>query len=144
METELWCEKCSHLMPSFDDHLGHTVAGYLHRQGISVIPYLDDWLVHHLGRQTILPPIPATSVAGVSGFQTKFKDVRTGSSSRYSVSGPSLTPRNQSSGDNIRSQQTIHPVSFCRIISTGVPVYGVHLIGLQVLSILCRLHLRPL
>ena len=28
-------------------HLGYTVAGYLHRQGISVLPYLNDWLVYH-------------------------------------------------------------------------------------------------
>ena len=27
------------------------VTGYLHRQGISVIPYLDDWLIHHPDRQ---------------------------------------------------------------------------------------------
>ena len=26
---------------------------YLHRLGISVIPYLDDWLVHHLDRQVL-------------------------------------------------------------------------------------------
>ena len=34
--------------------LGHTVTGYLHRQGISVIPYLDDWLIHHPDRQVLL------------------------------------------------------------------------------------------
>ena len=33
--------------------LGHTVTGYLHRQGISVIPYLDHWLVHHPDRQVL-------------------------------------------------------------------------------------------
>ena len=27
------------------------VTGYLHHQGISVIPYLDDWLIHHPDRQ---------------------------------------------------------------------------------------------
>ena len=27
--------------------LGHTVTGYLYRLGISAIPCLDDWLVHH-------------------------------------------------------------------------------------------------
>ena len=27
--------------------VGHTVAAYLHRQGISVIPYLGDWLIHN-------------------------------------------------------------------------------------------------
>ena len=36
------------------DLLGHTVTGYLHRLGISVIPYLKDWLVHHPDRQVLL------------------------------------------------------------------------------------------
>ena len=30
------------------------MTGYLHRQGISVIPYLDDWLIHHPDRQVLL------------------------------------------------------------------------------------------
>ena len=30
------------------------MTAYLHRQGISVIPYLDDWLIHHLDRQVLL------------------------------------------------------------------------------------------
>ena len=30
------------------------VTAYLHRQGISVIPYLDDWLIHHPDRQVLL------------------------------------------------------------------------------------------
>ena len=34
--------------------LGHTVTGYLHRQGISVIPYLDDWLIHHPDHQVLI------------------------------------------------------------------------------------------
>ena len=34
--------------------LGHTVTGYLHLLGILVIPYLDDWLVHHPDRQMLL------------------------------------------------------------------------------------------
>ena len=33
--------------PPVFTQLGHTVTGYLHRQGISVIPYLDDWLIYH-------------------------------------------------------------------------------------------------
>ena len=40
--------------PQVFPHLGHTVAAYLHRQGISVIPYLDDWLIHHPDRQALL------------------------------------------------------------------------------------------
>ena len=34
--------------------LGHTVAAYLHPQGISVIPYLDYWLIHYPDRQVLL------------------------------------------------------------------------------------------
>ena len=38
----------------FFTQLGHTVTGYLHRLGIPVIPYLDDWLIHHPDRQVLL------------------------------------------------------------------------------------------
>ena len=34
--------------------LKHGVAAYLHHQGLSVIPYLDDWLIHHPDRQVLL------------------------------------------------------------------------------------------
>ena len=40
--------------PQVFTRLGHTVTAYLHRQGISVIPYLDDWLIHQLDRQVLL------------------------------------------------------------------------------------------
>ena len=40
--------------PQVFTRLGHTVTGYLHRQGISVIPYLDNWLIHHPDRQVLL------------------------------------------------------------------------------------------
>ena len=40
--------------PQVFTRLGHTVTAYLHRQGVSVIPYLDDWLVHHPDRQILL------------------------------------------------------------------------------------------
>ena len=34
--------------------LAHTVTGYLHCLGILVIPYIEDWLVHHPDRQVLL------------------------------------------------------------------------------------------
>ena len=40
--------------PQVFTRLGHTVTAYLHRQGISVMPYLDDWLIHHPDRQILL------------------------------------------------------------------------------------------
>ena len=40
--------------PQIFTRLGHTVTAYLHRRGILVIPYLDDWLVHHPDRQVLL------------------------------------------------------------------------------------------
>ena len=40
--------------PQVFTRLGHTVTAYLHRQGVSVIPYLDDWLVRHPDRQILL------------------------------------------------------------------------------------------
>ena len=41
--------------PQVFTRLGHTVTAYLHRQGVSVIPHLDDWLVHHPDRQILQP-----------------------------------------------------------------------------------------
>ena len=40
--------------PQIVTRLGHTVTGYLNCLGISVIPYLDDWLIHHPDRQVLL------------------------------------------------------------------------------------------
>ena len=40
--------------PQVFTRLGHTVPAYLHHQGISVIPYLDDWLIHHPDCQVLL------------------------------------------------------------------------------------------
>ena len=48
--TSLRSEHSSSVIYTF----GHTVAGYLHLQGISVNPYFDDWLVHHPDRQVLL------------------------------------------------------------------------------------------
>ena len=48
--TSLWSEHC----PQVFTRLGHTVAAYLHHQGILVIPYLDDWLIHHRDSQLLL------------------------------------------------------------------------------------------
>ena len=41
-------------VPQIFTRLGHTVTGYLYHLGISVIPYLDDWLTHHPDRQVLL------------------------------------------------------------------------------------------
>ena len=51
--------------------LGHTVTGYLHRQGISVIPYmyLDDWLIHHPDRKVLLRhQAPLMNMLDLVGF----------------------------------------------------------------------------
>ena len=44
--------------PQVFTRLGHTVTGYLHRQRISVIPYLDDWLIHHPDLRFLTSGIP--------------------------------------------------------------------------------------
>ena len=38
---------CLNTAPQVFTCLGHTVAAYIHHQGISVIPYLYDWLINH-------------------------------------------------------------------------------------------------
>ena len=51
-------------------HLGHTVAAYLHRQGISVIPYRNDWLINHPDCQVLLRlPVSVTNILNMVGLQ---------------------------------------------------------------------------
>ena len=57
-------------VPQIFTHLGHMVTGYLHRLGISVVPYLDDWLIQ---------------------FCSKRKEIRAGSSARYQFLGIRLS-----------------------------------------------------
>ena len=48
--TSLRSEHCPQVFICF----GHTVEVYLYRKGILVIPYLDDWLIHHPDCQVLL------------------------------------------------------------------------------------------
>ena len=45
---------CPYVAPQMFTYLEHTVAGYLHPQLILVLPYLDDWLIHHLAYHVVL------------------------------------------------------------------------------------------
>ena len=54
--------------PQIFTRLGHTVTGYLHRLGISVIPYLDDWLIHHPDRQILRHQAQLLSTLDLVGF----------------------------------------------------------------------------
>ena len=54
---------CLNTAPQVFTPLGHTVAAYLHRQGISVIQYLDNWLIHH--------PVSASKGSRIGRPQTK-------------------------------------------------------------------------
>ena len=40
--------------PRLFTRLANAVVAYLHQQGVSVIAYLDDWLVHHQCRETLV------------------------------------------------------------------------------------------
>ena len=72
--------------PQVFTRLGHTVTSYLHRQGISVIPYLDDWLIHHPDRQVLLTSGPAYKYTGPSRLYPKQKESRVGPDSGSPVS----------------------------------------------------------
>ena len=54
--------------PQVFTRLGHTVTAYLHCQGISVIPYLDEWLVNHTDRQNLLRQALLLDTLDLVGF----------------------------------------------------------------------------
>ena len=66
-------------------------AGYLHRQGILVILYINT--PSRLSGFTLrkLQPVPVINVTGDGGLQIKRKKVRTGPDPRHPVSGTLFT-----------------------------------------------------
>ena len=72
---------------------GHKVTGYLHRL---VIPYLDEWLIHHPDRQVLHSTSgPAYKYTGPSRLYPKQKEIRAGPGSGSPVSQYSLTPESK-------------------------------------------------
>ena len=93
--------------PQMFTRLGHTVVGYLRRLGISVIPYLDDWLVHCRPSSVTLPSVSAVKHVRAGGLYFEQKKVRAGSGVEYPVFGiqlgldmGSISSRIQGSEDN--------------------------------------------
>ena len=117
--------------------LGHKVAAYLHRQEISVIPYVDNWLIHHPDRQVLLrQQSQLLEDTGPGRPQVERSKIQTGSSSGYPVSGALITcgsgesfpPNIQGSGDNSTCVPKILPNSF--VAQRSVPVHGITQLGL--------------
>lgn len=40
--------------PRVFTRIAHAVSGFLHQKGVSVVPYLDDWLIHNPNREVLL------------------------------------------------------------------------------------------
>ena len=112
------------------------VTGYLHRLGISVIPYLDDWLIHHPDRQVLLRH-QAQLISGPIRLCLKQKDIRAGPDSGSPVSRNLFTSglrgsfpsRVQSLGDSCTHTLSILPP--CTNLYSSVPAYGVTQLGLR-------------
>ena len=88
--------------------------------GISVIAYLDDWLVHHPDHQVLLcPQSQLLKTLDFLGLKVKRRKIRTGPGSEYPFSRTSLmpgsrdsvTPRILSLRDNSTCVQNILPNS---------------------------------
>ena len=86
----LW-SKHSPPPPQIFTPLGLTEAGYLHLQGISVLPYLEDRLVYHPDCQVILCYQNILMGFKDGGLQASCSQIRTGTSSGHPVSGNSIT-----------------------------------------------------
>ena len=125
--------------PQVFTRLGHTVTAYLHRQGISVMPYLDDWLIHHPDRQVLLRHHAgsANKYARPCRLHFEQKEIQTGPDSGPPVPRNSLTsghregftPRVQGLGDSCTCTPSILPQG-TKFYPT-VPAYGFTQLGLR-------------
>ena len=116
----------------------YTVTAYLHRQGISVIPYLDDWLIHHPDRQVLLRhQAQLLNYVRPCRLHSESKEIRTGPDSGPAVSrnsltfGPreSFTSRVQGLGDSCSRTPSILPQG--TKLYSSVPASGVTQLGLR-------------
>ena len=89
--------------------LGHRVAAYLHHQGISVIPYPDDWLIYHPDRQVLLRHqsqlLNILNMVGLRLNEAKSKlepvqNIQLLGFQLHLAQGVSFPPSIQNSGDN--------------------------------------------
>ena len=123
--------------PQIFTRLGHTVTAYLHRQGISVIPYLDDWLIHHPDHQVLLRHQALLLDTRPCRLHSESKEIRTGPDSgspvpRNSLTfGPreSFTPGVQSWGDSCLRTPSV--LSRGTKLHSSVPASGVTQLGLR-------------
>ena len=123
--------------PQVFTRLGHTVTGYLHRQGISVIPYQDDWLIHHPDRSFTPTSRSANKYSRPRRLCTKQKEIRAGPDSGSPVSRNPFTSglrgsfpsRVQSLGDSCTRTPSILPP--CTNLYSSVPTNGVTQLGLR-------------
>ena len=137
--------------PQVFTRLGHTVTGYMHRQGISVIPYQDDWLIHHPDRKVLLRhQAELMNTLDLVGFvlnrkkseldltqDIQFLRIRL----RLDLGEASLPESN--AWEIVARAPSILPP--CSILHSSVPANGVcHSTGPQVFIPLGRLYPRPL
>ena len=124
--------------PQVFTRLGHTVTAYLHRQGVSVIPYLDDWLVHHPDRQILLRHqallIDTLDLVGFILNRKKSELELTQDLQFLGIHlrlGPreSFTPRVQGWGDSRLRAPSILPQGLK--LFSSVPSYGFTQLGLR-------------
>ena len=122
--------------PQVFTRLGHTVTAYLHRQGVSVIPYRDDWLVHHPDRQILLRhQALLIDTLDLVSFILKIRagpySGSPGSPRNSLTSGPreSFTHRVQGWGDSRLRAPSILPQG--TKLFSSVPPYGFTQLGLR-------------
>ena len=116
--------------PQVFTRLGHRVAAYLHRQGILVIPYIDDWLIHHPDHQALLRHqsqlLDTLDLVGLKLNKVK-SEVDPVQDIQFLGLGLHLDqgfPLNiLGSGDDSMCVPNILPNSF--VVQRGVPVHGI-------------------
>ena len=109
------------------------MTAYLHRQGISVIPYLDDWLIHHPDRQVLLRhQAQLINTLDLVGFILNRKKSDSGPqvpwNSLTSGHREGFTPRVQGLGDSCTRTPSILPQG--TKLYPSVPGYGFTQLGL--------------
>ena len=107
------------------------MAAYLHCQGISVIPYLDDWLIHNPDRQVLFHHqsqlLHTLNMPGLRLNEAKSELEPVQDIQVTLGSGESFPPNIQGWGDNSTHMLNILPENF--VIHRSVPIHGIIKLG---------------